>query len=144
MSNAWDHLPNARYIDLAIESVKANPNEWITAYNAVWKEPKWDATWDAARDASINATSGVERDAAHDAAWRAATGATGGAPWWPARYAVSWVMLTLIFHDDCAHMLDSEPDELRILSRLGSYAATLLIPASIAFKLIREKQVAVL
>ena len=75
-------------------------------------------------------------DAAYDAAWYAARDAA----WYAAWYAV----LALVAYDDCAHMLDSEPDDLRILSKLGSHAATLMIHASIAFKSIREKQVAVL
>ena len=76
---------------------------------------EWDAAWHAARNAAWYA--------ALDAAWHAAGDA----------------ILALIAYDDCAHMLDSEPDDLRILSKLGSRAATLMIPAAIAFKLIREK-----
>ena len=84
----------------------------------------WDAALDAARYEAW--------DAALDAAWHAA------------RYEAWDAIAALIAYDDCAHMLDSEPDDLRILSKLGSHAATLMIPAATAFKLIREKQVAVL
>ena len=72
--------------------------------------------------------------------WNAARNAARNAAWNAARYAI----LALVAYDDCAHMLDSEPDDLRILSKLGSNAATLMIPAAIAFKSIREKQVVVL
>jgi len=41
-------------------------------------------------------------------------------------------------------MLDSEPDELRVLSKLGVGVATLILPAAVAFKLIREKALVVL
>jgi hypothetical protein len=105
MNNNWDNLPNAKYIDLVLESLKANPNEWGAARGA-------------ARTATLDAAY-----AARTAAWNAA---------WDA-------ILALIAYDDCAHMLDSDPDDLRILSKLGSHAATLMIPAAIAFKLIREK-----
>ena len=71
-----------------------------------------------------------------NAAWNAARDAAGGAAW--------RAILALIAYDDCAHMLDSDPDDLRILSKLGVDAATLMIPAAIAFKLIREKQEVVL
>ena len=81
---------------------------------------EWSAALDAARGATWDAT--------WDAAWSAALGA----------------VIALVAYDDCAHMLDSEPDDLRILSKLGSNAATLMIPASIAFKSIREKQEVVL
>ena len=77
---------------------------------------EWDAAWSAARDAA--------RDAVWYAAWHA--------------------ILALTAYDDCAHLLDSEPDELRILSKFGVDAATLMIPAAMAFKLIREKQEVVL
>ena len=77
-----------------------------------------------------------EWSAAWDAAWEAALDAAREAAYHAARYAI----LALVAYDDCAHMLDSEPDDLRILSKLGSHAATLMIPASIAFKSIREKE----
>jgi len=88
--------------------------------------------YDAARGAAWNAARDAALDVALDAAWSAALDAA-----WSA-------ILALIAYDDCAHMLDSDPDDLRILSKLGSNAATLMIPASIAFKNIREKQVVVL
>ena len=81
---------------------------------------EWGAAWGAARD--------VARGAAYDAAWEAA----GDAAW----YAIA----ALIAYNDCAYMLESDPDELRVLSKLGVDAATLMIPAAIAFKLIREKE----
>ena len=123
MTTEWSHLPNAAHIDAVLASVKANPDEWSAALDAAL-DAAWGAAWDAAYDAA--------RGAALDAAWDAALDA--------ARYAI----LALIAYDDCAHMLDSEPDDLRFLSKLGSHAATLMIPASIALKSIREKQVAVL
>jgi hypothetical protein len=123
MTTEWSHLPNAAHIDAVLASVKANPDDWDAAYNAARN---------AARDAA--------RDAARYAAWYAARNAARNAAWDAARDAI----LALIAYDDCAHMLDSEPDDLRILSKLGSHAATLMIPASIAFKSIREKQVVVL
>jgi len=84
--------------------------------------------WSAALDAARGAARGATWHAARGAAWSAALGA----------------VIALVAYDDCAHMLDSEPDDLRILSKLGSNAATLMIPASIAFKSIREKQEVVL
>ncbi len=131
MTTEWSHLPNAAHIDAVIASVKANPDEWSAAWNAAR-----DAAWNAARDAALDAA----WNAALDAAWGAARGAARGAAWGAAWGAI----LALVAYDDCAHMLDSNPDDLRILSKLGSHTATLMIPASIAFKSIREKQVAML
>ncbi len=143
MTTKWSHLPNAAHIDAVIVSLKANPDDWRAARDAAWSaaqyaaqyaalEAAWSAAWSAARIAAWDAALDAAWDAAYDAAWDAALDA--------ARYAI----LALIAYDDCAHMLDSEPDDLRFLSKLGSHAATLMMPASIAFKSIREKQVAVL
>ncbi len=143
MTTEWSHLPNAAHIDAVIVSLKANPDEWSAAWGAAWGAAWYaarDAAWYAARDAAWNAA----LDAALDAAWDAALDAARGAAWGAARGAARGAILALVAYDDCAHMLDSEPDDLRILSKLGSHAATLMIHASIAFKSIREKQVAML
>ncbi len=147
----WSHLPNAAHIDAVIASVKANPDDW----NAAWDAAQY-AALDAARIAARIAVRGVALDAAwyaaldaaRIAAWEAVRGvaldAVRGvaldAAWYAAWDAVRDAVSALVAYDDCAHMLDSEPDDLRILSKLGSHAATLMIPAAIAFKLIREKQ----
>ena len=143
----WSHLPNAAHIDAVIASVKANPDEWDAAWhaarNAAWHAAR-NAAWHAALDAAWHAARYAARDvawgAARNAAWYAAREAVQGVALDAARNAVRDAVLALVAYDDCAHMLDSEPDDLRILSKLGSHAATLMIPAAIAFKLIREKQ----
>ena len=147
MTTKWSHLPNAAHIDAVLASVKANPDEWNAAWNAA-RDAAWNAAWNAARDAAWNAA----RDAARDAAWDAVYDAALDAAWYAARneawgavwYAAWHAILALTAYDDCAHLLDSEPDELRILSKFGVDAATLMIPAAMAFKLIREKQEVVL
>ena len=135
MTTKWSHLPNAAHIDAVLASVKANLNDWEAAWYAASdaarnaaRHAARDAAWNAARHAAYNAARDAASDAARIAAWDAA-----------------WIAIAaLIAYDDCAHMLDAEPDDLRILSKLGSHAATLMMPASIAFKSIREKQVVVL
>ncbi len=141
----WNELPNANHINLVLASLESSPNDWAAAWmfychsnSPTYGDPaaSWRvaqdvadvakrgtakyATWIAARDATHNAGSYEERDAAYRAARRS--------------------ILALVAYDDCVHMIDSDTDELRILSKLGSHAATLMIPASIAFKSIREKQ----
>ena len=148
MTTEWSHLPNAAHIDSVIASLKANPYEWskaqaYAAWNAAWNAARnaaRNAAWNAARNAAWNAV----RNAARNAAWNAARNAAWYAAY-DAAYDAAWhTILALIAFNDCAHMLDSEPDELRVLSRLGVDAATLMIPAAIAFKSIREKQEVVL
>ena len=139
MTTEWSHLPNAAHIDAVLASVKANPDDWDAAYDAAY-----DAAWSAAYDAAWYAARNAAWHAARDAARNAAREAAYDAAWYAARNAAWCAIAALITYDDCAHMLDSDPDDLRILSKLGSHAATLMMPASIAFKSIREKQVVVL
>ncbi len=139
----WSHLPNAAHIDAVLVSLKANPDDWVAAADVAW-DAALDAVRIAARIAAWDAAQYAALDAALDAARIAAWEAVRGAAWDAVRDA-AWdavrdAVLALVAYDDCAHMLDSEPDDLRILSKLGSHAATLMIPAAIAFKLIREKQ----
>jgi len=139
MTTKWSHLPNAAHIDAVIASVKANPDDWNAAWDEVWdaaRDATRDAAWDAAYDAAYDAVRDAVRDAAWDAAYDAVRDAALDAAWNAAWRAA----IALIAYDDCAHMLYSDPDDLRILSKLGSNAATLMIPASIAFKNIREKE----
>ena len=151
MTTEWSKLPNAAHIDAVLASVKANPYEWDAALDAAW-DAVYDAALDAAWYAARNEAWGAARDAVYDAVWDAALDAARiaawdaalDAAWHAARYEAWDAIAALITYDDCAHMLDSDPDDLRILSKLGSHAATLMMPASIAFKSIREKQVVVL
>ena len=129
MTTKWSHLPNAKYIDLVLASIKSNPDEWDAAWSAAWS-----AALDAALNAALNAVRGAVRGAAWNAAWHAAQSLARDAAYDAARDAI----LALIAYDDCAHMLDSEPDELRILSKLGVTAASFMIPAATVFKSIRQ------
>jgi hypothetical protein len=121
VSNAWDHLPNAKHIDATIASAKAHPKEWSAAYYAV-RNVSRDAEWVAARCAAWDAVGGAARDAA--------VGATYYAAW----DAVS----ALVAYDDCAYMLDSAPSELEILAKFGDERAILLLSACKAFAAIKE------
>ena len=145
----WSHLPNADHIDRILDSVKANPEAWYAAWDAA-RDAAWvaardaarDAAWVAARIAAWDAARGAARDAARGAArnaawnaawiaaWIAARDAARVAAWDAARDAVS----ALIAWDDCAHLLDSEPDEVKILAKFGVPAAILLLPACIALQ----------
>ena len=117
MTTKWSHLPNAKYIDLVLESLKAHPSKWAAGRNAAWNAARnaaWNAAWNAARDAAWNA--------AWDAAWNAA---------WDA-------IAALIAWDDCAYMLESDPDELALIAKFGDHRAILLLPACKAFNLIKS------
>jgi len=121
---AWAHLPNAKHIDWVIASLKANPEKWRAARNAVWDEA-WEAAYDAALDAIDDAGRYETFDAAFDAARDAARDA--------AYYAASAAILALIAHDDCGYMIESEVGELKIIAAFGDQRAILLLPACIVY-----------
>ena len=74
---------------------------------------KWDTVWDMAWIAA--------RDAAHDALWDVPLVGAWGA------------ILALIAYDDCAHLLTSNPEEVKLLAKFGVPTAVLLYPACLVF-----------
>ena len=126
MKTAWSHLPNAKHIDRILTHLEAHPEKWAAAYTAAWA-----AAWGAAQDVAHAAARGAARDAARaaarDAAWGAARNAAWGAAWNAIAALVAW--------DNCAHLLELTPDQLRVYSRLSDDpAAVLLLPAVIALE----------
>jgi hypothetical protein len=118
---AWADLPNAKYIDLVIASLKKNPAKWFTA-RYVARGAAWDAASTAAREAA--------RDAARDAAWGAVRYEAQGM----ARDAARGAALALIAWDDCGYLLEEKPEDVKILALLGNHAAVLLYPAYLALQ----------
>ena len=49
MSNAWDHLPNAKHIDKVLVHAKTYPEKW----DAAWVATRRDAVRDAVRGAIV-------------------------------------------------------------------------------------------
>ena len=129
---AWAHLPNSKHIDWVLASAKAHPKKWAAAYDAACDEARkaaWDA-FDAARTAAC--------DAGRNAAWGAAWGAAWDAAWDAARGAAFDAIAALIAYDDCAYMIESDVDEIKILAILGDQKARLLLPACIVYNETKE------
>ena len=125
----WSHLPNAIHIDRLLTSLKANPEKW----NAVW-DLAWDATWDFARGAAFNAAcDAVAWSEAFTAVWKAAREVAVPNTAWSA-------IVALIAWEDCAHLLNSEPEHVKLLAALGVESAILLYPACLIFS--KEKELA--
>ena len=119
---AWAHLPNAKHIDAVLADVKARPEAWTTARDAVRGVAR-TAAWDAARAA----VRGVARTAAWDAARAAALASAWGAAW--------DVLVALIAWDSAADLLECTPDVLRAMIDMASppvcHQAALLLPYAI-------------
>ena len=123
MNSAWSHLPNAKHIDRILTHLEAHPEKWAAAYTAAWAAA-YTAAWGAAYTAAWAAARGAAWDVARDAAWAAARGDA-----WGAIAAIA----ALVAWDNCAHLLELTPDQLRMYSRLSDDpAAVLLLPAVIA------------
>jgi len=124
----WAHLPNAKHIDWVLASLNTHPEKWDAAF---------DAARDAAREAARNAAFDAARDAANNAAWfaarEAAYNAVWDAAWNAARTSAYDAIVALVAYDDCAYMIESEVDEIKILAKLGDQRAILLLPACIVF-----------
>jgi hypothetical protein len=128
---AWDHLPTGRHIDQVLAALIANPEKWYVARDAAWY-----AALGASRDAAWYAAA---RGAAWDAAWTAAKAAAAwDAAWGASRAAARGAISALIAWDDCAYLLDSDVNALRIYAALGVPAAILLLPAVIAMETEKE------
>ena len=132
MPKPWSHLPNAALIDRVIADLGANTETGWAAAEEVMR----GAGWTAARNAAWASAGASSRDAVWDAAWDAAWASARGEARGEARDAV-WpaardAVLALVAWDDCDHLLDLEPDQVRVLALLGHHPAVLLLPAVIA------------
>jgi hypothetical protein len=125
---AWSDLPNAKFIDLVMDSVKKNP-------------AAWDAAWDAARNAASGAARNAAWNAAWDAAWYAARNAAWYAEWTAARGAARGAILALIAWDDCGYLLEENPEDVKMLALLGNQAAVLLYTACLALQNTKELEI---
>jgi hypothetical protein len=147
--SAWSDLPNAKYIDLVMDSLKKNPAVWSAASTAVWSAAwdkvstaAWGAAWGAASTAALDAAREAASDAARDAAWDAAWDAACDAACDAARTAAwgaAWgAILALIAWDDCGYLFEETPEEVKILALLSNQAAVLLYPACVALQNVKE------
>jgi len=132
-NTAWADLPNAKYIDMILYSLKKENTAWVAVKDAVW-----NAAWDAARLAARDTAWGAAKDAAYNAAWDAAWGAARDAAWGAAWVAAWDAVRALIAWDDCGYLLDEKPEDVKMLALLGNQAAVLLYPACIALNKSKE------
>jgi hypothetical protein len=143
MTTEWAQLPNAKYIDLVLADLKANPDHWTRARDAAWhiipiavRVSAKDTVWSSNR---------TYRRAAKDATWEAASQhAVDGnidpnafQHNWAAARAASWdATLALIAYDDCAYLLNAKIEYVQMIALLGNPAAIMLYPACIALNLV--------
>jgi hypothetical protein len=125
MKTAWSDLPNAKYIDQILLSLKINPEMW-EAVSVVMREEAREEARNAAWDAVSVAAREAVRDAARVAAWDAATGRAAREEAWVAAW---YAILALIAYDRTGSLFNLSPDQVKILAALGDSAAILVEPA---------------
>ncbi len=142
MSNSWDHLPNAKYINLILDSLNDHRQEWEESWEEYTKLSEYNnGRWILNSTISISWRSYYDnlskvqeilfqdvRDRLEDCFGNDRL-----------VYSAEYALLALFTDNDCTYMFDSDISELRLLSTLGSHAATLMVPSVIAFKLINAK-----
>lgn len=88
----------------------------------------WNPVFGAAFDEARNTGRHDEWSEVTDAAW-------GVAHHWPAQdeiyYSASSALVALVAYDNCAYLLDEQPDHVQLLAGLGVAGALLLYPACI-------------
>lgn len=119
MITAWNDLPNAAHINCILAAANADPFRWAAAR---------DAMTSAARETAMVSAWDNVKNVARETKWSDAMIAT----WDTAGNAACFAILALIAYDDCAHMLDGNPEDVKLIALLGSDAAILLYPACVA------------
>ena len=116
---AW--AQNAALIDEVLASVKANPEKWTAARDAV-RDAVQAAAWDVAW--------GVAWDTDWGAAWDTVWG-----PIWDASHAPAWgVIAALVTYDDAGQFMKLPAEHLQRLYRIDPHPMFLLLqPAAIVF-----------
>jgi hypothetical protein len=137
---AWSDLPNAKYIDLVMDSLKKNPAAWTAAWYAA-KTAAWDAAQDAARGAAWAAARAAAKDAINVAAWNAASAAAKDAARGMGRDAARDTVLALFAWDNYGYLLEENPEDVKMLALLGNQAAVLLYTACLALQNTKELEI---
>lgn len=131
MKTAWAHLPNARHIDRILAAAKTDPLLWVFQYTV---NPVPDETLRTISELAWEAIVGTEKVYT----WYAAYDIIVRTIDYRVSHKIKYVIEYLIAHDDCAYMLDSEVDQIKILAVLGDPKAILLLPVCNVFHLTKE------
>lgn len=129
-TNAWSNLPNAKQIDAVLASLKSDPKKWADAWTKAGGRTEEQS---AARDASWHASLSIVGGSG-PVLTRMCEAILGESKTWDSVHTASWhAILALVAYDDCAHLLTTKPEHVKMLAGIGNEAATLLYPASLVF-----------
>jgi hypothetical protein len=146
--NAWDHLPNAQYIDWVIESAQQHPKEWsflsgnyelfssetmrqsfLAAFNRSTRLGRRDARALCFETLAKNIDPESENWGRY---------LQSGNPY-VIEHTARWAVIALIAYDDCGQYLDMTSEQLRTWALLSEQPqAMLLLPTVEIRECIRE------
>jgi hypothetical protein len=142
--NAWDHLPNARHINLILNLVDEHPKSWIDINSAdytIWTRALRQAWSDTGTTAVKEARDELWYSTSYPPKWSSANKADAVERnhrvriWEAARTLGRSACLALMAYEDCAHYLDLSSDKLQFIADLSGHPAPrLLLPAVKAFE----------
>jgi len=119
---ACGNLPNAEHIDLVIKMFRRDPRPWFD-FGYLTKDPTWG-------DADADIYLSICDSDRYKTYASILTHSTRGLSLFFSTKDVFWGALSaLIAYDDCAHLLYSDPEEVKLLAALGSKTAAVLFPA---------------
>lgn len=130
MTTPWAHLPNAKYIDRILESIKVNEAQWKYDWRNItcgMPQEKYDEIWDDAWDDGMTHLEDQCRAEVWSELNQRLNGATVRSP-----------IMGLVSYDECGYMIESDPGELSILAAFRNQQAILLLPAAIVFNEIKK------
>jgi hypothetical protein len=149
----WAKLPNAVWIDQILENVISNWDAWSLT-SSIALTPGGNSRWEdtdrvqAAEQAETDISRlgrEVIRDAAIDRAaeyiwtrFRDDADSADSNVYFRIRCASEHAMLALVAWDDCAELLESDLDSVKLLAQLGNSPALLLLTAVAALKISAE------
>ncbi len=131
MNIAWAHLPNAAHIDRVIASAHVDVSAWNEAIMQNAKLDIDNAWCDNNYDAWKKGRAIVKEKLGEDEFTKLLTLDRD----LDKRHTLGDAIIALVAYDDCAYMLDSDPDELKIIAKFGNGVANLLWPACLALSI---------
>ena len=135
MSNAWSHLPNAALIDRVLVSANCESDKWCQAWDQTFSVGAIvDGLMMAAMDRAKDEVKDTDRDVNRNELWMAINVGVQMISNTTARTAARCVIIALVAWDDCAYLLDTDPEKVQTLALIGHPAAALLLPSVYAFQ----------
>lgn len=121
----WAHLPNAHHIDWVIASVKANPEKWSRAWDAIHETVCYHKLMRALHPVQTAALS-ANRHGIGVKAWEEARTSLEDADY-KGSVAAAKTVLVLIAYDDCQQYLNMSYEQLLSWALLSENSQVLLL-----------------